>query len=113
VQGAAHNFPISAFEGASGACIFTYFSIIFYMHNSIIMCQRDNHPDSTKIYKKIQEHVHQDVLKQLRSAPCGRIELGHVKQVNQSTKRHIKTTVKNKDQIIPTWNRCKIVVELN
>jgi hypothetical protein len=53
---------ISAFEGASGACIFTYFSILFYMHNSIIMCQRDNHPDSTKIYKKIQVHVHQDVL---------------------------------------------------
>jgi hypothetical protein len=26
------------------------------------MCQRDNHPDSTKIYKKIQVHVHQDVL---------------------------------------------------
>ena len=37
---------ISAFEGASGACIFTYFSILFYMHNSIIMCQRDNHPES-------------------------------------------------------------------
>jgi hypothetical protein len=32
------------------------------MHNRIIMCQRDNHPDSTKIYKKIQVHVHQDVL---------------------------------------------------
>ena len=30
-------------------------------------------------------------LKQVRSAPCGRIELGHVKQVNLSTKRHIKT----------------------
>ena len=45
---------ISAFEWASGACIFTYFCIHFYMHNSIIMCQRDNHPDSTKNYKKNQ-----------------------------------------------------------
>jgi hypothetical protein len=53
---------ISAFEGASGACIFTYFCIHFYMHNSIIMCQRDIHPDSTKNSKKIQVHVHQDVL---------------------------------------------------
>ena len=53
---------ISAFEWASGACTFTYFCIHFYMHNSIIMCQRDNHPDSTKNYKKIQVHVHQDVL---------------------------------------------------
>jgi hypothetical protein len=33
-------------------------------------------------------------LKQVRSAPCGRIELGHVKQVNPSTKRHIKTSEK-------------------
>jgi hypothetical protein len=53
---------ISAFEWASGACIFTYFCIHFYMHNSVIMCQRDNHPDSTKNYKKIQVQVHQDVL---------------------------------------------------
>jgi hypothetical protein len=26
------------------------------------MCQRDNHPDSTKNYKKNQVQVHQDVL---------------------------------------------------
>jgi hypothetical protein len=66
VQGAAHNFPISAFEGASGACIFTYFSILFYMHNSIIMCQRDNHPDSTKIYKKIQRNLMNLLIQQLK-----------------------------------------------
>ena len=113
VQGAAHNFPISAFEGASGACIFTYFSILFYMHNSIIMCQRDNHPDSTKIYKKIQRTCTPRCLKQ----PCGRIELVHVKQVNPEYKKTHKNYSEkqyktHKDQIIPTWNRCKIVVEL-
>ena len=89
---------ISAFEWASGACIFTYFCIHFYMHNSIIMCQRD----STKNYKKKSSTCTPRCLKQVRSAPCGRIELGHVKQVNPSTKRHIKTTVKNNTRLTKT-----------
>jgi hypothetical protein len=78
--------------------IFTYFCIHFYMHNSIIMCQRD----STKNYKKKSSTCTPRCLKQVRSAPCGRIELGHVKQENPSTKRHIKTTVKNNTRLTKT-----------
>jgi hypothetical protein len=73
----------------------------------------DNHPDSTKIYKKIQRTCTPRCLKQ----PCGRIELVHVKQVNPEYKKTHKNYSEkqyktHKDQIIPTWNRCKIVVEL-